>query len=87
MKTFLMIIAFVAIFATLTEAKYYDKSAPVTCNNYKGGPDRPDEMPCSGCVFESGPMKGKCKEAGQYYVKSKCEETAGGVWCKLTFTC
>ena len=87
MKTFLMIIAFVLIFATLTEAKYYDKSEPVTCNNYKGGPARPDDMPCSGCVFELGDMKGKCKEAGNFFVQSICAETEGGVWCKLTFTC
>ena len=75
-----MIILFVAIFATLTEADY-DKSKPVSCNNWK----KMDE-PCPGCVFKTGDMEGKCKRTGQYFDPTECE-AAGGVWCKLTFTC
>ena len=86
MKKFLMIIAFVAIFATLTEADGecydYNKCKPVTCNNWKKM-----DGPCIGCVFESGRRKGKCITKGKYNDKSKCESTKGGVWCKLAFSC
>ena len=51
-----MIILFVAIFATLTEADY-DKSKPVSCNNWK----KMDE-PCPGCVLKQETWKENVKE-------------------------
>ena len=71
MKKFLMIVALVAVVATITEA--------VDCGDYK----KSDEKgPCTGCVFVSGDMEGKCKTAGQYSLsQSDCEAEAGGVWC------
>ena len=75
MKTFLIIIAIVAVVATFTEAQTYDKSLPVSCDNWKNMTGR-----CVGCVFTAGDMKGKCKRTGQYFDEETCENE-GGTWC------
>ena len=72
MKTFLMILAFVAIFVTFGEA------AP-PCTDKHG-------KPCTGCLFTSGDMEGKCKMSGKYSPKNNqgyetCVGEPGGKWC------
>ena len=71
MKTFLMIVALVAVVATFTEVAGY------SCTDWKKM-----DGPCTGCVFTSGDMAGKCKMTGQYFAQGTCED-AGGMWCKL----
>ena len=71
MKTFLMIVALVAVVATFTEVAGY------SCTDWKKM-----DGPCTGCVFTSGDMAGKCKMTGQYFAQGTCE-AAGGMWCKL----
>ena len=74
MKNFLAILSVVAVFVTISEAGY-------SCDNWKKM-----DGPCPGCVFKTGDMEGKCKRTGQYFDPTECE-AAGGVWCKLRFTC
>ena len=69
MKTCLMVIAFLVIFATVSEAGY-------GCDNWKNS----DGVRCTGCVFTKGDMAGKCKRSGQYAKKTICIANAG-IWC------
>ena len=73
-----MVIAFLVIFATVSEAGFLSDLTEliVKCDNWKNS----DGVRCTGCVFTKGDMAGKCKRSGQYAKKTICIANAG-IWC------